>query len=223
MGTLIGRLGVRAKDQGDRPTCVAFAASCLHEYWCDVVLDGKEEVDLDLSEEFLHYGCKQGDGLTGEAGTTVTAARDWLEGKGQCLEQLHPYSKISGPLLTPSQAAFADARRRTLSRLVRLQTKWDILERALKGDSPVLGVVRIFENAYHVDSSGLLPLPKPGDGNLGLHAVVFLDIENHSLGSQVVFVNSWGRRWGDAGLGRFGTEYFDKYCQQLWIVRKGTR
>jgi hypothetical protein len=141
---------------------VAFAASSLHEYWCDVVLDGKEEVNLDLSEEFLHYGCKQGDGLTGEAGTTITAARDWLEGKGQCLEQLHPYSKVAGPLLTPSQAAFADARGRRLSKLVRLRTKWDVLERALKGDSPVLGVVRIFENAYHVDSSGLVAWFRPG-------------------------------------------------------------
>jgi hypothetical protein len=223
MGTLIGRLGARARDQGDRPICVAFAVSSLHEYWCDVVLDGKEEVDLDLSEEFLHYGCKRSDGLPGEAGTTVTAARDWLEAKGQCLEALHPYSKIAGPLLTPSQAAFTDARGRKLSKLMRRKTKWDALERELKGDSPVLGVVRIFENAYHVDSSGLVALPKAGDGNLGLHAVVFLDIENKSSGSQVVFVNSWGRRWGDAGLGRFDIEYFEKYCQQLWMVRKGTR
>jgi hypothetical protein len=223
MGTLIGRLRARVKDQGDRPTCVAFAVSALHEYWCDVVLDDKQEVDLDLSEEFLHYGCKRTDGLVGQEGTTVTAARDWLKGKGQCLEKLHPYSTVAGPLLTPSQAAFADARGRTLSKLVRLQTKWDVLERELKGDSPVLGVVRVFENAYYVDSSGMVALPNSGDAILGLHAVVFLDIEKKSSRSQVVFANSWGQRWGDAGLGRFATEYFDKYCQQLWIVRKGTQ
>ena len=90
MGTLTARLGPRVKDQGDRPTCVAFAVSSVHEYWRDIFVDNKQSVDLDLSEEFLYYGCKQNDGLPTDAGTTVTAASDWLGVKGQCVEQLHP-------------------------------------------------------------------------------------------------------------------------------------
>ena len=73
------------KDQGDRPTCVAFAVSSLHEYSVDVVSTGQKLVTLDLSEEFLFFGCKQEDGLKGIAGTTIEAASEWLKKKGQCL------------------------------------------------------------------------------------------------------------------------------------------
>src|SRR5712664_1004463 len=46
MGNLISRLGARAKDQGDRPTCVALAASSVHEYWREIVLNKKKKIEF---------------------------------------------------------------------------------------------------------------------------------------------------------------------------------
>ncbi len=221
MGNLISRLGARAKDQGDRPTCVALAASSVHEYWREIVLYKKKKIDLDLSAEFLYYGCKQTDGLGSDAGTTVGAAADWLKAKGQCLDEFHPYSTAVGPSPKPSVAAFSDAHTRKFAKLTREPAKWDVLEDGLVGDRPVLGVVRIFENAYSVGKKGIISIPTATNKNLGLHAVVFLDVEKSSSGTHAVFLNSWGLGWGDAGLGRFGTEYFEKHCKQLWILTKG--
>src|SRR6266404_7343035 len=117
MGSVRQQLAGRVKDQGDRPTCVAFAVSSLHEYWRDVSNGQQDAIQLDLSEEFLYYGCKQRDGLRGSTGTTIDAASLWLRLKGQCLETLHPYQVSSGTLQKPSTAAFNDARSKTLRTL----------------------------------------------------------------------------------------------------------
>src|SRR5690349_16479162 len=96
----------RIKDQGDRHTCVAFAVSALHELWCEVFCAHKSGILLDLSEEFLFYGCKQRDGIAKGNGTTVEAAAKWLAKEGQCREELQPY-RLNSPLLAvPSKAAF---------------------------------------------------------------------------------------------------------------------
>jgi hypothetical protein len=76
-----------AKNQHDRPTCVAFALTALHEYVLDVLKEAKLMAEIDLSEEFLHCHAKKRDGLgPGCAGTTVAAALASLAAEGQSLE-----------------------------------------------------------------------------------------------------------------------------------------
>lgn len=220
MGSIRQRLAGRVKDQGDRPTCVAFAVSSLHEYWRDVSSGQEDAILLDLSEEFLYYGCKERDGLHGSTGTTIDAASAWLRLKGQCLETFHPYQVSGGTLRKPSTAAFNDARSKTLRTLARREQKWESLERDLRDEVPVVGVIELFSSAYRVDQRGMLTMPAALEKNVGLHAVLFLEIESDSTEPQIVFLNSWGRKWGDGGLGRFGKDYFRKYCRQLWTIER---
>lgn len=220
MGVIRERLAARVKDQRDRPTCVAFAASSLHEYWRDIVVSSQTQVTLDLSEEFLYYGCKKRDGLIGGSGTSLTAANKSLKVEGQCLEELHPYQSLNGPLQKPSAMAFTDAATRILDGLVRRETKWDVLENDLRSEFPVIGVIEVFDSARRVDGRGTLNVPLAVEKSLGLHAVLLLEVESKLQEQAVVFLNSWGRRWGDSGLGRFGEEYFKNYCKQLWTMRK---
>jgi hypothetical protein len=218
MGSIRQRLAGRVKDQGDRPTCVAFAVSSLHEYWRDM-LDGEPSgVVRDLSPEFLYYGCKQLDRLGGDSGTTVAAASAWLKSKGQCLESFHPYRVSSGSLQKPSADAFRDARSKILRTLVRREKKWDRLQRDLLSEGPMVGVIDLFDSAYRVDDRGTLSMPTGLVKHVGLHAVVLLEIEPHAKAPQIVFLNSWGPKWGGGGLGRFGKDYFMNYCRQLWTI-----
>jgi C1A family cysteine protease len=220
MGVTRQRLTGRVKDQGDRPTCVAFAVSSLHEYWRDVSAGQQDAILLDLSEEFLYYGCKQGDGLVGIPGTTIDAASRWLKFKGQCLETLHPYQGSNGLLQKPTAAAFSDARSKTLSAFVRRELKWETLKRDLLTEIPVVGVIDLFDSAYRVDKKGMLTFPVVSEKRIGSHAVLLLEIESLPSEDGIVFLNSWGQKWGDGGIGRLGKEYFKKYCRQLWTIER---
>ncbi len=209
----------RVKDQGDRPTCVAFATSAFHEYWCEVASSDKSIIEIDLSEEFLFYGCKQRDGLPpGTDGTTVHAASSWLRSDGQCTEALHPYRRNRGLLVVPNAAAVADGKKRILNSLKSKRANLDSAVEALDKDIPLVAVLEIFSNAYLPGPRGLLVVPGPGDKKLGLHAVLIVGIEREKGDHSIVFLNSWGAGWGDSGCGRFSEGYFEKHCKQLWSM-----
>src|SRR3954463_3484223 len=74
------------KDQGRRGTCVACAATAVHE------LVRSEGVELCV--EFLHWAAKRHDGLPSYAeGTTLQAARTALHQDGQPPEDFWPYDE----------------------------------------------------------------------------------------------------------------------------------
>src|SRR5215472_9645971 len=99
MNALRTKLEKAVKDQGDRPTCVAFAVTALHEHCISL---GIAQTQLDLSEEFLYFGCKQRDSLSTTSGTTLVAASKVLRLDGQCKEELHPYQRNNTLLVVPS-------------------------------------------------------------------------------------------------------------------------
>src|SRR3989442_11222287 len=74
------------RDQGARPTCVAFAVSAAHE----LSRTGGSVVFEDLSEEALYWGCKQHDRRT-TPGTSFSSAHAALVQWGQPAEEVWPY------------------------------------------------------------------------------------------------------------------------------------
>jgi hypothetical protein len=80
----------------------------------------------------------------------------------------------------------------------------------------MVGVIDLFDSSYRVDDRGTLSMPTGLAKHVGLHAVLLVEIEPHGKAPQIVFLNSWGLKWGDGGLGRFGRDYFMNYCRQLW-------
>jgi C1A family cysteine protease len=209
----------RVKDQGERPTCVAFAVSALHEYWIDICCASKAGIEVDLSEEFLFYGCKMRDGLKGtRSGTTLVAASASLVSDGQCLEQLHPYQQKSSLVSVPTRSAFADGKSRILKTLVRQKLELALVRESLAKNIPVVAAIELFKSAYRPGPTGLLRLPSAGEKRVGRHAVLIVDVETSGLEEQMVFLNSWGAKWGDAGLGRFTFQYFSSHCKQLWNI-----
>jgi len=216
MSTIRELVRTRVRDQGDRPTCVAFAVSSFHELWCEVVHLGKSRVELDLSEEFLFYGCKQLDALVNASGTTVVAASKWLETKGQCREELHPY-QTAGPLLAvPSPAAFADANTRTLGHFKRVPLTFERVSTTLRQRLPLVAVIELFRSARTPGKDGRLAMPARGEHRIGLHAILLVGSE----ADDVVFLNSWGDAWGEGGFGRFSSDYLTRHAKQLWTVAK---
>src|SRR5579872_629475 len=170
------QLSKRARDQGERPTCVAFAVSACHEYWLDICCANKHSLDLDLSEEFLFFGCKARDRLKGR-GTTIAAASESLAADGQCLEQLHPYQRTNSLLAAPNKAAFADGKGRILKTLARRDVELKVVRESLGKNIPVVAAIELFKSAYQAGSTGLLRAPASNEKPVDTHAVVIVDLE----------------------------------------------
>lgn len=196
---------------------MAFAVSACHEYWIDVCCTNKQSLELDLSAEFLFYGCKARDGLRGR-GTTIVAASETLLIDGQCLEHLHPYKRGGSLLSVPSKAAFIDGKARILKTLARRGVDLKTVRGSLGQNMPLVAAIELFKSAYQAGPSGLLRMPANGEKPVGRHAVVIVDLEARGSEEQLIFVNSWGQKWGEGGLGRFTTQYFSAHCKQLWNI-----
>ena len=204
------------KSQLDRPTCVAFATTAFHEYLIDVCGAQKDICNLDLSEEFLYYFCKETDGRRTGAGTTIAAASAVLKTQGQCAEHLLPYNTISIKGRSPSADAIGDAATRIYSTLSLLKVNRQELEKALANGVPTLAVVEWYSNSYNA-AEGKITMPTSADRHLGRHAVLIVGVNDvDSEGYRICFKNSWGPKWGDHGFGSLGLDYFNAYCRELW-------
>jgi GNAT superfamily N-acetyltransferase len=71
----------------------------------------------------------------------------------------------------------------------------------------------VFESA-HTAPQGRLTMPLQGEKSLGLHVVALWGWEDS--GDSLVFLNSWGRRWGRQGLGSISREYFDQHFSDAY-------
>lgn len=222
--SLIVRISIQnkqssVKNQFDRPTCVAFAVTSLHEYTHDVLRASCARAEIDLSEEFLYFCCKRQDSLPRTCnGTTVAAAAMSLSREGQPHEDLYPYHRhISSSLKPPSKTARADAKLRKLPGLKLLANDIESIESGLQEGRPIICVTDWYSNSY-LAPLGHIHMPEAGDRLLGRHAVLIVEVEKQSESANysIVFKNSWGPKWGNAGFGRFGLDYFTSFSRELW-------
>lgn len=71
--------------------------------------------------------------------------------------------------------------------------------------------VDIFESILAAPK-GRVPLPKEEEKSMGQHCVAAIGYDQEG----VYFANSWGRKWGDNGIGFFSWEYIEKYLIESW-------
>lgn len=196
---LRSRLGA-IRDQGLRPTCLAFAASAAHE--------ATRGVSEYLSVEALHAFAKSRDGEPGE-GTTIDAVVAALEFDGQCRELDWPYGQSS---LTNQAADFfqAGSARRTDDPL-------SFTLDSLAAGRVVVVALTLTEAWLHPGPDGRIRPPEPNDAHLGGHAVAATGYDED--GQYLTVRNSWGGQWGDGGYGRLSYESFLRFVHEVFTVR----
>ncbi len=178
-----------ARDQGGRPTCVAFAFSDTHA----ALRDNPEE----MSAEHLHYLSVKRDpsGRFEEAAVPFFAVQA-LKQDGQCLEAGWPYLVALPSNLRdyrPPPTATPAYRRNTEN----CDPKFDQVVDALDNDRPAVLTVLLGQRFYE-PKRGIV-LPGPNDEDTDYHAVVAVGYGEKDAERVILIRNSWGTDWGENG------------------------
>ena len=164
--------------------------------------------------------CKQLDGtLDFEEGTTGWWSMRTAKGFGSVLESDYNFSLENASkeeyrkfLKTPvPEIALKNASNFRIGWYERLLNSNDIV-RSL----PYLPVAICFEtfNGIYKAPKGLVPMPKFWERSHGSHSVTIIGYDSQKR--LLRFANSWGKEWGDDGLGYLHYDYVDKYITEEW-------
>ncbi len=200
------------RDQGNRPTCLAFAFTAAHEA-------GQVPTE-DLSEEFLVWQChRRGNNVT--TGLNLGAVIAGLRDDGQPLEVAWPYSLVQPAIITyePPDSVRA-ATIYCPAAIHRLPLPLgDALRANLDAGFPAVLAVRMWES-FMMASRGMIPLPKINlEQSLDSHSVLVVGYGYDNNQLQFLFRNSWGDDWGEGGHGLLPVEYVDAHSIGGWVVR----
>lgn len=181
------RLFGPARDQGTRPTCLAFAVSDAHA--------AMRNPWNELSVEYLYYHAQSLAGRTADAGCTTTSAMAALRSVGQPLESDWAYlaavPELESDWLPPSVS------RRYGRAAEFLDASLQVVMSSLATDRPVVLIIKLTTAFYSPDVGGGV---QHDDGvavtSVAIHAV--LAVGHGVLHDQptILVRNSWGRGWG---------------------------
>lgn len=188
------------RDQGLRPTCMAFAASAAHEFH-----HGRTDP---LCPEWLYYHAVTRAGDDHDAGLTTPHTIASLRRDGQPDEAAWPYcsappSSNWKPPAIPAELFYADADHSTVD-LATIATSIDV-------QTPVLLTLLVddtFMAWTTVEGEPVIEdAPPPFDDESG-HAILAVGHGIIAGKSHLLIRNSWGEGWGDGGHAWIS----DTYC-----------
>ncbi|MEZ5972603.1 MAG: C1 family peptidase [Hyphomonadaceae bacterium] len=195
---LRGRFGV-ARDQRERPTCIAFAISDAHS-----AVRGQTDP---LSVEHLYYHAVQRSAKPDpDAGVTFADILTALRDDGQCAEPGWPYLDV-----LPSDIAQwtppATAQPLFTRDSERPATSVDAIIENLDNDRAVVVGLRLGERFYD-PVSGVIDVG-PDDNDTTYHAVIGVGYGTMGAKRAIYVRNSWGEDWGENGYAWVTEEYLD--------------
>jgi C1A family cysteine protease len=184
------------RDQGERPACMAFAASDAHSF-------ARNSLDA-LSAEYAFYHAVHRQ-LTPDRtkGVSFSAMVDTIATDGQPLESGWPYLsdlQANDPW-TPPVSPGTLYRRNTTTIANALK---EIVDALLAGSPVVIGM-EIGNSFYDLSADDVLPAAN--EAVAGRHAVIAVGLGELNSARCLMLRNSWGAGWGDLGHGWIHEDY----------------
>ena len=204
---LRGKFGP-ARDQGTRPTCLAFAASDTHASY-------RPSPFTALSVEYLFFSAVQRRNPPNpNKAVSLKAIRVALEVDGQPVETDWPYlTAIPDPLL------WKPPTRLTVFRQTLSDQKKSVaaIIALLDNDAAVLLCMTVSEEFYQPDASGVVAYKK-NDPDTANHAVIAVAHGLLNKNQMILVRNSWGEGWGLSGHGWLHSAYIAERTFSVSIV-----
>lgn len=208
-----------AFEQGDLGSCGPHAAAA------DLVFAGLRQQGLRScpmpSRLFIYY-CTRGlmGTLGSDSGVDNRSLLKALNQYGWCDESLWPYD-VSRYKQKPPTEAFAQGQGRKISQYLAVPQNLDQMRGCLASGDPFIfgfSVYASFESS-EVSHTGVVPMPRRGERQLGGHDVLIVGYDDQSR--RFKFKNSWGPAWGQRGYGTIPYEYAAsaQLSNDFWTVR----
>lgn len=170
---------------------------------------------MELSRLFIYYNARAslGDTKT-DSGTTVRAGLKAVKKYGVCAESVWPYN-ISMFDDRPSDAAYIDAKQRSITTYRRLSSHTDIMD-ALQNKQPVVVALTIYSEFMYLDNTNFtVPMPGIISVEQGGHAMCLVGYDTKR--KSFLAKNSFGTSWGVSGYCWIPFEYATKFMFEQWV------
>jgi len=203
-------------DQGQLGSCTANAIGAAFEF------DQKKQGlgDFMPARLFIYYNERAIEGTIGsDSGAMIRDGMKTLNKLGVCPESDWPYD-IAEFRSKPTKECYTNAA--THQALVYNSVLQDLhqLQGCLAAGYPVVFGFSVYESFESADvaRTGVVPLPKKGEKQLGGHAVLAVGYDD---ADQTFWVrNSWGAGWGKAGYCKMPYAYLTSrgLASDFWVL-----
>ena len=199
-----------ARNQGQRPTCLAFAVTSAHEALRD---DASY-----LSTEYLAFFGARRSHRSPRRGLNQVSVAQALQDDGQPDEAAWPYSErlLEAVRWTPPRttATFHKAR------ITFSQRSVTEVREVLRQGAPVALLVAATRAMYMPDVEGVVR-PGPSDAiATRRHALLAVGSGHADDGRYLLVRNSWGISWGTQGHGWLPERYVEAHVYDTGLIQK---
>ena len=208
----------KVEDQGNLGSCTANALAGALEF-----LERKDKVAFeDFSRLFIYYNERAIEhSVASDSGAMIRDGIKTLAKQGVCSEKKWPYT-ISKFTVKPGAACYKEAMQHQITSYHRIITL-DEMRACLAEGYPFVFGFSVYESfeSQRVAETGTVNMPKPGERNLGGHAVLAVGYDDSK--KRFIVRNSWGNKWGMKGYFTLPYQYVSdrNLSDDFWTIRRG--